>query len=74
MTLAEFGTGQVLWSMVWFSLFFLWWWMVIVVFAGIIKSKTMSGWSKALWTVGIIVLPILGVFLFLVVNGDEASI
>lgn len=74
MILAEFGTGQVLWSIVWFSLFFLWWWLVIVVFASIISSKTLSGGAKAMWAIAIVVLPYLGVFLYLVVNGDEASI
>jgi hypothetical protein len=73
MIIAEFGTAQVLWSMVWFSLFFLWWWMVFVAFADILGSKHLSGWGKAMWSVGIIVLPFLGVFLYLIVNGDEMS-
>ena len=64
----EWGVGQVLWSIFWFFLFFLWIWLVISVFADIIRSD-MSGWGKALWTIGIIVLPYLGVFLYLIVNG-----
>ena len=32
-TIAEFGTGQVLWSMIWFFLFFIWIWLLIVVFS-----------------------------------------
>jgi len=68
----EWGVGQVLWSIFWFFLFFLWIWLVIAVFADIIRSD-MSGWSKALWTVGIIILPFLGVFLYLIVNGDDMN-
>ena len=67
---AEFGTGQVLWSILWFFLFFMWIWLVITIFADIIRSD-MSGWGKALWAIGIIFLPFLGVFLYLIVNGGE---
>ncbi|MFK8023522.1 MAG: PLDc N-terminal domain-containing protein [Ilumatobacter sp.] len=67
---AEFGTGQVLWSILWFFLFFMWIALVFSVFGDIMRSE-MSGWSKALWTFGIIFLPYLGVFLYLIVNGDQ---
>lgn len=66
---AEFGTGQVLWSLLWFFLFVMWISLVFSIFADIMRSE-MSGWSKALWTFGIVFLPFLGVFLYLIVNGD----
>jgi hypothetical protein len=72
MIAAEWGVGQVLWSIFWFFLFFLWIWLVITVFADIIRSD-MSGWSKALWTIGIIALPYLGIFVYLVANGADMS-
>lgn len=68
----EWGVGQVLWSIFWFFLFFLWIWLVISVFSDIMRSS-MSGGAKALWTIGIIVLPYLGVFLYLIVNGDDMN-
>ena len=68
---AEFGTGQVLWSMFWFFLFVLWIWLIIVVFSDIIRSDDMSGWGKAGWSVLIIFLPFLGVFMYLIVRGDS---
>jgi hypothetical protein len=67
----EFGTGQVLWSILWFFLFFLWIWLLITIFADIIRAKDMSGWAKAGWTILIIFLPLIGVLLYLVVNGDD---
>jgi len=73
MVAAEFGTGEVLWSILWFSLFVLWIWLVISVFADIFRSPNLSGWGKALWTVAIIILPFLGVFLYLIVNGDKMN-
>ena len=66
---AEFGTGQVLWSMLWFFLFLIWIWLLIVVFADIFRSSDLSGWGKALWTLFIIVLPYLGVFVYLIARG-----
>ncbi len=46
---AEFGTGQVLWSIFWFFLFFVWIMLVFQVFGDIIRADDMSGWSKAIW-------------------------
>jgi hypothetical protein len=69
--LAEFGSGQVFWSMLWFFLFFIWIWMLIVVFGDIFRSSDLSGWGKALWTIFIIVLPYLGVFVYLIARGHK---
>ena len=68
---AEFGTGQVLWSMIWFFLFFIWIWLLIVVFTDIFRSGDMGGWSKALWCIFIIVLPYLGVLVYLIARGGK---
>jgi Phospholipase_D-nuclease N-terminal/Short C-terminal domain len=69
--LAEFGTGQVFWSMLWFFLFFIWIWLLVVVFTDIFRSHDMSGWAKALWTIFVIVLPYLGVFVYLIARGHK---
>lgn len=66
---SEFGTGQVFLSMMWFFLFFIWIWMLIVVFGDIFRSPDMGGWAKALWTIFVIVLPYLGVFVYLIARG-----
>jgi len=68
---AEFGTGQVFWSMLWFFLFFIWIWLLIVVFADIFRSQDLSGWAKAFWTIFVIVLPYLGVFVYLIARGNK---
>jgi len=73
MILAEFGTGQVLWSMLWLSLFFLWFALVIMVFTDIITNESMSAASKGVWAVGILILPYFGVFLYLIVNSRNSS-
>ena len=69
--LAEFAVGQVFWSMVWFTLFFIWIWLLITVFADIFRSPDMGGGAKALWTIFVIVLPYLGVFVYLIARGHK---
>ena len=69
--LAEFAVGQVFWSMVWFTLFFIWIWLLITVFADIFRSPDMGGGAKALWTIFVIVLPYLGVFIYLIARGHK---
>lgn len=71
MVIAEFGTGQVFWSMLWFFLFFIWIWLLIVVISDIFRSDDLSGWGKALWTIFIIVLPYLAVFVYLIARGGK---
>jgi hypothetical protein len=68
---AEWGTGQVFWSFLWFFLFFIWIWILIAVFADIFRSKDLSGWGKAGWVILVIVLPYLGVFLYLIIRGHK---
>ena len=46
MLAAEFGTGQVFWSMLWFFLFFIWIWLLITVFGDIFRSDDLSGGAR----------------------------
>ena len=73
MLLAEFGTGQVFLSMLWFFLFFIWIWLLIVVFSDLFRSHDLSGWAKAFWVIGIIILPYLGVFIYLIARGHKMA-
>ena len=70
---AEWGTGQVFWSMLWFFLFAVWLWLLIVVFSDIFRSNDLSGWGKALWTIFVIVAPYLGVLVYLIARGKKMS-
>jgi hypothetical protein len=68
-TLAEFGTGEVLWTFIWFTLFFIWIWILFTVFADIFRSHDLGGWGKALWIIFVIITPYLGVFVYLIARG-----
>lgn len=68
---SNFGTGQVFLSMLYFTLFFIWIWLLITVFADLFGSHDLSGWAKALWVVVLILLPFLGVLIYLIVRGHK---
>jgi hypothetical protein len=70
---SEFGTGQVFLSMLWFFLFFIWIWILITVFADLFRSHDLSGWAKAAWVIFVIILPYLGVFVYLIARGHKMS-
>ena|SRR5436190_3450064 len=69
----EFGTGQVFLSMLWFFLFFIWIWILITVFIDLFRSHDLSGWAKAAWAIFVIVLPYLGVFVYLIARGHKMA-
>jgi hypothetical protein len=69
--LATFGDGQVFWSFLVFFFWIIWIWLLIVVFSDLFRSPDLSGWGKAAWTVGILLLPYLGVFLYLIFRGGK---
>lgn len=70
-TLWEYTPGDVFLSMLWFFLFFIWIWLLITVFADIFRSDDLGGWGKALWTIFVIFLPYLGVFVYLIARGKK---
>ncbi len=71
--LAAWQVGQVVWSLLWFTLFFMWIWMVISIFSDILSSPDMGGWAKALWTIFVVFLPFLGVLVYLIARGHKMT-
>jgi Short C-terminal domain/Phospholipase_D-nuclease N-terminal len=59
------------WAMLWFFLFFAWIWLLITIFADIFRSDDLSGWAKAFWTIFVVVLPWLGVLIYLIARGGS---
>src|SRR5215470_15196737 len=73
MIVAEFGTGQVFWSMLWFFLFFIWIWLLFFVFGDIFRSHDIGGFAKTMWVLFVIIVPYLGVFVYLIARGHKMS-
>jgi hypothetical protein len=55
----------------WIFLFVAWIWLLVGVFADIFRSEDLSGWGKGLWTVFVLLLPFLGVFVYLIARGGQ---
>lgn len=67
----DYPLGGVFLSFLYFFLFFIWIWILITVFMDIFRSPDLSGWSKALWSIFVIILPFLGVFIYLIARGGK---
>lgn len=59
----------VFWSMMIFFLWVAWIILLFRVFADIFRTQSMGGWAKAFWSIFVILLPFLGVFIYVIVNG-----
>ena len=57
---------EVFWTMLIFFAFFIWIWILVTVFADLFRRKDISGWGKTGWIIFVIVLPYLGVFVYLI--------
>jgi hypothetical protein len=69
--LATIDLGDVFLSVLWFCGLFLWISLAVTVFFDLFRSPDVSGWGKALWVVFIIILPLLGVLVYLIVRGGS---
>jgi ABC-type multidrug transport system fused ATPase/permease subunit len=58
-------------TMLYFFLFIIWIWLLIMVFVDVFRSHDMGGLAKALWVIFIIILPFLGVFVYLIARGGK---
>jgi ABC-type multidrug transport system fused ATPase/permease subunit len=56
-------------TMLYFFLFVIWIWLLIMVFVDIFRSHDLGGWGKALWSIFVIIVPFLGVFIYLLARG-----
>jgi len=56
-----------------FFLWVLWFWLLITVFIDMFRRDDMSGWMKALWFVFVIVLPYIGVLIYLIAYGRSMA-
>ena len=67
---ADYPFLDIFWTMLIFFCWVIWVWMVITVFIDVFRRDDFSGWAKAAWSVLIIVLPFLGVFVYLITQGS----
>ncbi len=69
----NWGLGEVLLSMLYFTCFFIWIWLAISVFIDIFRSPDMGGLHKAIWVIAIFAVPLFGVLAYLIVRGGKMN-
>jgi general stress protein CsbA len=67
---ADYPFMDVLWTMIIFFAWVAWIWMLIVIFTDVFRRRDIGGWAKAAWIVFMIVLPFLGVLVYLIAQHD----
>jgi hypothetical protein len=69
MLVGDYSFWDVLWWMITFFAFVIWFWLLITVFADLFRRHDTGGGAKTLWIIFIILLPFLGVFIYLISQG-----
>lgn len=57
--------------MLWLFLWIAWIWLLVSVLFDIFRSHDLGGWGKALWAIFVVILPFLGVFIYLIARGGQ---
>jgi hypothetical protein len=63
--------GDALLTVLELALLFLWIWIAIGVIFDIFRSSDLSGWGKAAWILVIVILPLIGVLIYLIARGHK---
>jgi hypothetical protein len=63
---ADFPFLDVMWTMFIFFAWVIWIYLLIMVFADVFRRHDLTGWAKAGWTLFVIVLPLIGVLVYMI--------
>ena len=63
---ADYPFLDVLWTLIVIFAWVIWFWLLIVVFSDLFRRKDISGWGKAAWIIFVVLLPYLGVLVYLI--------
>ena len=70
MIAADYPFLDVLWTMFIFFAWVIWFWLLITVFSDLFRRHDLSGWGKTGWIILVIVLPYVGVFIYILAEHD----
>jgi hypothetical protein len=64
---------SIFWTILEIFLVVIWFWILITVFIDIFRSPDLSGWDKALWFLFVLLIPLIGVVVYLIVRGGTMN-
>jgi hypothetical protein len=67
---ADYPFMDIFWTMIIFFTWVVWIWLMVIILTDVFRRRDISGWSKAAWTVFLIVLPFLGALVYLIAQHD----
>ena len=70
---AEYPFLEVLWTMLVIFAWVIWFWLLITVFADLFRRHDIGGGKKVVWIIFVILLPFLGVFVYLISQGHSMT-
>jgi hypothetical protein len=70
---ADYPLLDVFWTMLIFFLWISWFMLLFHVIGDVFRRRDASGWNKTIWLVFLIFVPFLGVFAYLIANGDDMA-
>ena len=58
------------WMIFWFFIWIMWFMLLFRIIADVFGDTSLSGWGKVAWTLLVLLLPFIGVFIYLIARGD----
>lgn len=71
LTSSSYPLLNIFWTMLEFFLWVAWIWLLVYVYFDIFRSHDLSGWAKALWVIFVLIIPFIGVLVYLIARGGE---
>ena len=73
MVFADFSFLEIMWAMLVFFAWVVWLMLLITVFMDVFRRHDMSGWKKVFWLLLVVVIPFIGVFIYLIVYSQDMA-
>lgn len=70
---ADYPFLDIFWTMLVFFLWVMWFWCLMIVLTDVFARQDASGWTKALWTVFLIFVPVFGMLVYLIAHGKDMA-
>jgi hypothetical protein len=70
---ADYPFLEVVWTMLVFFAWVIWFWILITILVDVFRRRDIGGGKKTLWVIFVILLPFIGVFIYLIVNHDSMA-